>query len=71
MVENLKIVALVDTGSTLSFLREDTFENTKAIKLSESKCKTVGFGGAEVETSGSFQAEVIIDDEPYNQAMPA
>ena len=57
MVEKIKVLALVDTGSTVSLLREDTFENMKAIKLSESKCKTVGFGGAKVETSRSFQAE--------------
>ena len=66
MAENIKVLALVDTGSTVSLLREDTFENMKAIKLSESKCKNVEFGGAKVETSGYFQAEVIIDDEPYN-----
>lgn len=65
-VENVNIKALVDTGSALSLLRKDALVDMRLIDWSGPKCKATAFGGGNVETYGSFQAEIVIDDEPYN-----
>lgn len=66
IVEDVNLQALVDTGSAFSLLREDIFEKLPIAHVNHSKCKAIGFGGTIVETKGSVQAEVVIDDEHYN-----
>ncbi|GFW88312.1 transposon Ty3-I Gag-Pol polyprotein [Trichonephila clavipes] len=64
---NVKITALIDSGSTVSLLRENTSRRIMdPTKLSKNKMLLTGIGEAQVTTIGSFEHEFIIDDENYS-----
>ncbi|GFU91037.1 RVP domain-containing protein [Trichonephila clavipes] len=63
----VKITALIDSGSTVSLLRENTSRRIMdPTKLSKNKMLLTGIGEAQVTTIGSFVHEFKIDDENYS-----
>ncbi|GFW13938.1 peptidase A2 domain-containing protein [Trichonephila clavipes] len=63
----LKITALIDSGSTVSLLRENTSRRIMdPIKLSKNKMLLTGIGEVQVATIGSFEHEFKTDDENYS-----
>ncbi|GFX69913.1 retrovirus-related Pol polyprotein from transposon 17.6 [Trichonephila clavipes] len=63
----VKITALIDSGSTISLLRENTSRRIMdPTKLSKNKMLLTGIGEAQVTTIGSFEHEFKIDDENYS-----
>ncbi|GFX55258.1 uncharacterized protein TNCV_3968121 [Trichonephila clavipes] len=63
----VKITALIDSGSTVSLLRENTSRIIMdPTKLSKNKMLLTGIGEAQVTTIGSFEHKFKIDDENYS-----
>ncbi|GFV43864.1 uncharacterized protein TNCV_484881 [Trichonephila clavipes] len=63
----VKITALIDSGTTVSLLREDTSKRIMdPTKLSKNKMLLTGIGEAQVKTIGSFEHEFEIDNENYS-----
>ncbi|GFV18789.1 homeotic protein female sterile [Trichonephila clavipes] len=63
----VKITALIDSGSTVSLLRENTSRRIMdPTKLSKNKMLVTGIGKTHVTTIGSFKYEFKIDDENYS-----
>ncbi|GFY03224.1 RVP domain-containing protein [Trichonephila clavipes] len=63
----MKITALIDSGSTVSLLRENTSRRIMdPTKLSKNKMLLTGIGEAQVTTIGSFEHKFKIDDENYS-----
>ncbi|GFT52487.1 uncharacterized protein TNCV_14651 [Trichonephila clavipes] len=63
----VKITALIDSGSTVSLLRENTSRRIMdPTKLSKNKTLLTGIGEAQVTTIGSFEHEFEIDNENYS-----
>ncbi|GFX57976.1 retrovirus-related Pol polyprotein from transposon 297 [Trichonephila clavipes] len=63
----VKITALIDSGSTVSLLRENTSRRIMdPTKLSKNKILLTGIGEAQVTTIGSFEHKFKIDDENYS-----
>ncbi|GFX65770.1 peptidase A2 domain-containing protein [Trichonephila clavipes] len=63
----VKITALIDSGSTVSLLRENTSRRIMdPTKLSKNKMLLTGIGEAQVTTIGSFEHEFKIDNENYS-----
>ncbi|GFW16495.1 uncharacterized protein TNCV_2351191 [Trichonephila clavipes] len=63
----VKITALIDSGSTVSLLRENTSRRVMDLtKLSKNKMLLTGIGEAQVTTIGSFEHKFKIDDENYS-----
>ncbi|GFW52561.1 retrovirus-related Pol polyprotein from transposon 17.6 [Trichonephila clavipes] len=63
----VKITALIDSGSTVSLLRENTSRRIMdPTKLSKNKMLLTGIGEAQVTTIGSFEHEFKIEDENYS-----
>ncbi|GFT16803.1 uncharacterized protein TNCV_1334061 [Trichonephila clavipes] len=63
----VKITALVDSGSTVSLLRENTSRRIMdPTKLSKNKMLLTGIGEVQVTTIGSFEHKFKIDDENYS-----
>ncbi|GFU32231.1 uncharacterized protein TNCV_3834461 [Trichonephila clavipes] len=62
-----KIIALIDSGSTVSLLQENTSRRIiDPEKLSKNKMLVAGIGEAQVTTIGSFEDEFEIDNENYS-----
>ncbi|GFV30702.1 retrovirus-related Pol polyprotein from transposon 17.6 [Trichonephila clavipes] len=60
-------MALIDSGSTVSLLRENTSRRIMdPTKLSKNKMLLTGIGEAQVTTIGSFEHKFKIDDENYS-----
>ncbi|GFX50347.1 uncharacterized protein TNCV_338821 [Trichonephila clavipes] len=59
----VKITALIDSGSTVSLLREKKRRIMDPTKLSKNKMLLTGIGEAQVTTIGSFEHKFKIDDE--------
>ncbi|GFS72314.1 uncharacterized protein TNCV_1827241 [Trichonephila clavipes] len=63
----VKITVLIDSGSTVSLLRENTSRRIMdPTKLSKNKMLLTGIGEAQVTTIDSFEHEFKIDDENYS-----
>ncbi|GFS49775.1 hypothetical protein TNCV_4344561 [Trichonephila clavipes] len=63
----VKITALIDSGSTVSLLRENTSRRIMdPTKLSKNKMLLKGIGEAQVTTIGSLEHKFKIDDENYS-----
>ncbi|GFW09181.1 retrovirus-related Pol polyprotein from transposon 17.6 [Trichonephila clavipes] len=63
----VKITALIDSGSTVSLLRENTSRRIMdPTKLSKNKMLLTGIGEVQVTTIGSFEHKFKIDDENYS-----
>ncbi|GFX35571.1 transposon Ty3-I Gag-Pol polyprotein [Trichonephila clavipes] len=63
----VKITALIDSGSTVSLLRENTSRRIMdPTKLSNNKMLLTGIGEAQVTTIGSFEHKFKIDDGNYS-----
>ncbi|GFS61905.1 retrovirus-related Pol polyprotein from transposon 412 [Trichonephila clavipes] len=63
----VKITAIIDSGSTVSLLRENTSRRIMdPTKLSRNKMLLKGIGEAQVTTIGCFEHEFKIDDENYS-----
>ncbi|GFX56854.1 peptidase A2 domain-containing protein [Trichonephila clavipes] len=63
----MKITALIDSGITVSLLRENTSRRKMdPSKLSKNKMLLAGIGEAKVTTIGSFEHEFEIDNENYS-----
>ncbi|GFV17934.1 retrovirus-related Pol polyprotein from transposon gypsy [Trichonephila clavipes] len=63
----VKITALIDSGSTVSLLRENTSRRIMdPTKLSKNKMLLTGIGEAQVTTVSSFEHKFKIDDENYS-----
>ncbi|GFS86779.1 RVP domain-containing protein [Trichonephila clavipes] len=63
----VKITALIDSGSTVSLLRENTSRRIMdPTKLSKNKMLLTGIGEAQVTTIGSFEHKFKIDDGNYS-----
>ncbi|GFY24008.1 tigger transposable element-derived protein 6 [Trichonephila clavipes] len=67
MLGNEIVSALIDTGSTVSLIREDV--SSKIVDHSRlSKINTVlyGLGQTEVITKGSFEYDFVLEKDPYS-----
>ncbi|GFT20524.1 tigger transposable element-derived protein 6 [Trichonephila clavipes] len=67
MLDNEIVSALIDTGSTVSLIREDV--SSKIVDHSRlSKINTVlyGLGQTEVITKGSFEYDFVLDKDQYS-----
>ncbi|GFW31822.1 RVP domain-containing protein [Trichonephila clavipes] len=63
----VKITALIDSGNTISLLRENTSRRIMdPTKLSKNKMLLTGIGEAQVTTIGFFEHEFEIDNENYS-----
>ncbi|GFT21986.1 peptidase A2 domain-containing protein [Trichonephila clavipes] len=63
----VKITALIDSGSTVSLLRENSSRRIMGpTKLSKNNMLLTGIGEAQVTTIGSFEHKFKIDDENYS-----
>ncbi|GFU80466.1 uncharacterized protein TNCV_3845501 [Trichonephila clavipes] len=63
----VKITVLIESGSTVSLLRENTSRKIMdPTKLSKNKMLLTGIGEAQVTTIGSFEYVFEIDDENYS-----
>ncbi|GFU14428.1 uncharacterized protein TNCV_328911 [Trichonephila clavipes] len=63
----VKITALIDSGSTVSLLRENTSRRIMdPTKLSKNKMLLTGIGEAQMTTISFFEHEFKIDDENYS-----
>lgn len=63
-IENVCVVALFDTGSDISAIRSDVYENNlQHIPLTIETIKISGIGSSRVETLGYFRKEVSINNE--------
>ncbi|GFU32825.1 retrovirus-related Pol polyprotein from transposon 17.6 [Trichonephila clavipes] len=63
----VKITALIDSGSTISLLRDNTSRRIMdPTKLSKNRMLLTGIGEAQVTTIGSFEHEFKIDDQNYS-----
>ncbi|GFS62980.1 retrovirus-related Pol polyprotein from transposon 17.6 [Trichonephila clavipes] len=63
----VKITALIDSGSTVSLLRENSSRRIMdPTKLSKNKMLLTGIGEAQVTTIGSIKHKFKIDDENYS-----
>ncbi|GBN12109.1 hypothetical protein AVEN_118127-1 [Araneus ventricosus] len=66
MFGNKKITALIDTGSTISLLRENSSRRIlDPTKLSKNKILLTGIGEAQVTSIGSFEQEFHMDEKNY------
>ncbi|GFT73694.1 RVP domain-containing protein [Trichonephila clavipes] len=63
-------MALIDSGSTVSLLPENTSRRIMdSTKLSNNKMLFTGIGDAQVTTIGSFEHEFEIDNENYSLTL--
>ncbi|GFW70256.1 hypothetical protein TNCV_3337741 [Trichonephila clavipes] len=64
---NKIIEALIDSGSSVSLIREDVSKGIiEPSKLSEDIAVLIGLGKYEVKTKGSFQRKIELDGEEYS-----
>ncbi|GFV18722.1 hypothetical protein TNCV_4756091 [Trichonephila clavipes] len=64
---NKIIEALIDSGSSVSLIREDVSkEIIEPTKLSKDISALIGLGKYEVKTKGSFQRKIELDGEEYS-----
>ncbi|GFW32623.1 transposon Tf2-9 polyprotein [Trichonephila clavipes] len=64
---NKIIEALIDSGSSVSLIREDVSkEIIEPSKLSKDISVLIGLGKCEVKTKGSFQRKIELDGEEYS-----
>ncbi|GFU93012.1 uncharacterized protein TNCV_2081581 [Trichonephila clavipes] len=72
---NVKITALIDSGSTVSLIRENTSRRIMdPTKLSKNKMLLTSIGKVQVTTIGSLEHEFEMDNENYSliwHAVPA
>ncbi|GFU93722.1 transposon Tf2-9 polyprotein [Trichonephila clavipes] len=66
-IGNKIIEALVDSGSSVSLIREDVSKGiVEPSKLSKDISVLIGLGKCEVKTKGSFQRKIELDGEEYS-----
>ncbi|GFX94665.1 transposon Tf2-6 polyprotein [Trichonephila clavipes] len=66
-IGNKIIEALVDSGSSVSLIREDVSKGIiEPSKLSKDISVLIGLGKCEVKTKGSFQRKIELDGEGYS-----
>ncbi|GFS67516.1 peptidase A2 domain-containing protein [Trichonephila clavipes] len=66
-IGNKIIEALVDSGSSVSLIREDVSKGIiEPSKLSKDISVMIGLGKCEVKTKGSFQRKIELDGEEYS-----
>ncbi|GBM29433.1 hypothetical protein AVEN_143915-1 [Araneus ventricosus] len=66
MFGNKRVTALIDTGSTVSLVRENTSRRIiDPTKISKNKILLTGIGEAQVTTIGSLEQEIHMDEENY------
>ncbi|GFX06077.1 hypothetical protein TNCV_446521 [Trichonephila clavipes] len=64
---NKIIEALIDSGSSVSLIREDVSKGIiEPSKLSKDISVLIGLGKYEVKTKGSFQRKIELDEEEYS-----
>ncbi|GBM30605.1 hypothetical protein AVEN_27633-1 [Araneus ventricosus] len=67
MFGNKRVTALIDTGNTVSLLRENTSRRIIGpTKLAKNKILLTGIGEAQVTTIGSSEKEFQMDKEDYS-----
>lgn len=64
-INNVKIVALVDSGSDLTLLREEQYKKIGSPMLSKRQVQFRGAGSGRFETLGDTNVNLIIDHEIY------
>ncbi|GFS72814.1 RVP domain-containing protein [Trichonephila clavipes] len=67
MLGNEIVSALIDTGSTVSLIREDvSTNNVDHSRLSKINTVLFGLGQTEVITKGSFEYDFVLDKDQYS-----
>ncbi|XP_043262436.1 uncharacterized protein LOC122403148 [Colletes gigas] len=61
-----KFEALIDTGSDISFIRDDQYRKLGSPRLSSPKLAFRGSGSEVHETNGAFEGELQIDNNNYS-----
>lgn len=64
-IKNEKIQTMVDTGSPISFMREDVFSKHKTFELHNVCRQILGFGDGKSIAKGRFEANVMICNREY------
>lgn len=64
-VNNQNLVALIDTGSDLSLIREDQYERVGSPNLIQREIVFRGIGTQDFKTKGQFDIEIEIDNECF------
>lgn len=64
-IQNLKIPGCFDTGSRVTFIREQIYRQLKSPILSSARLSLIGLGQAEISPLGYFQSIIYIDDEEF------
>lgn len=65
VINNHKIVALVDTGSDLCLMRADQYAEIGSPALERKETRFRGVGSHEDVAFGEFRAEVMVDEHTY------
>lgn len=60
-----KFMALVDTGSHMTFMRVDEYVQIGSPRLRSTNIKFNGMGSPDLNALGEFETDVIIDNETY------
>jgi len=64
-IDNENLVALIDTGSDLSLIREDQYLNIGSPNLTHREIVFRGIGAQNFKTKGKFDIEIKIDDDYF------
>ncbi|GFT12551.1 uncharacterized protein TNCV_5093491 [Trichonephila clavipes] len=57
--------ALIDTGSTITLIRESVYQILGRPTLNATKIKLTSFGKSEIKTFGSFKSTIDIEDNKF------
>ncbi|GFW36425.1 hypothetical protein TNCV_3713431 [Trichonephila clavipes] len=57
--------AFIDTGSTITLIRESVYQIIGGPTLNPTKIKLTSFGKSEIKTSGSFKSTIDIEDNKF------
>ncbi|GFV01482.1 uncharacterized protein TNCV_2960761 [Trichonephila clavipes] len=57
--------ALIDTGSTITLIRESVYQILRRPTLNATKIKLTSFGKSEIKTFGSFKSTIDIEDNKF------
>ncbi|EFN61282.1 hypothetical protein EAG_00602, partial [Camponotus floridanus] len=64
-IDDVKIEALIDTGSDISLMRADEYISIGSPRFQETKIRFSGIGSDEIAALGEFQAHITIDGRSY------
>ncbi|GBM41938.1 hypothetical protein AVEN_142912-1 [Araneus ventricosus] len=64
-IGNMTFEALIDTGSSVTLIREDVSKESSTIKALKGHCRVIWIKEVRGQTKGSFQREIELDGEIF------